>query len=110
MEKILPLKIFLQNRHRPVTLKEYDTGGLNCCSCCVCLQDNHVIKYTPREAYAASYLGEKQRGAIFTGPGSMKAANICGLISVGAVSSDPQKYTKVRHEKKTIVVFSMRIW
>jgi hypothetical protein len=61
-----------------------------------------VIKYTPREAYAASYLGEKQRGAIFTGPGSMKAANICGLISVGAVSSDPQKYTKVRHENRVI--------
>jgi hypothetical protein len=68
-----------------------------------------VIKYTPREAYAASFLGEKQRGAIFTGPGSMKAANICGLISVGAVSSDPQKYTKVRH-KKNQCCGSMTFW
>jgi hypothetical protein len=54
-----------------------------------------VIKFTSRAQYEDSYLGDKKRGAVFTGPGFRKAANVFGFLSVGAVSTDPQKYTKV---------------
>lgn len=58
------------------------------------IQDNHVIKYTPRAAYQDSYMGERDQVAIFTGPGRRKAENIVGFLTVGAISTDPQKYTK----------------
>jgi hypothetical protein len=54
-----------------------------------------VVSFTPRAQYESSYLGEKKQRAVFTGPGFRTAPNIFGFVSVGAVSTDPQKYTKV---------------
>ena len=56
--------------------------------------DNHVVKFTPREEYDRSYLGQKDLRPCFTGPGRKKRANIYGMVLVGSHSTDPQKYTK----------------
>jgi len=58
------------------------------------VQDNHVIKYTSRAAYDDSYIAEKFNIASFTGNETRKAAKITGFVTVGALSTDPQKYTK----------------
>jgi len=58
------------------------------------IQDNHVVKYTSRAAYSDSYLGEKRQAASFVGTDGRKGPHITGFITVGAVSTDPQKYTK----------------
>jgi len=62
------------------------------------IQDNHVVKYTPREKYDDSYVAELSLRPKYASakpvlmPG--KKANVTGFVTVGAVSSDPQKYTK----------------
>jgi len=58
------------------------------------VQDNHAIKYTSRADYERSYLGEKRQSPVYTGPGDKKASNIVGFVTVGAQSTDPQRYTK----------------
>jgi len=58
------------------------------------IQDNHVVKYTSRSAYNDSYLGEKRQAASFIGSDGRKGKHITGFVTVGAVSTDPQKYTK----------------
>jgi large subunit ribosomal protein L3 len=58
------------------------------------IQDNHVIKYTSRSQYEDSYVGEKHNIATYTGPGNKKGDHLTGFVTVGAVSTDPQKYTK----------------
>jgi len=65
------------------------------------IQDNHVVKYTPRAAYDETLLAEKKESPTFTFPlhferikPNKKADNLTGFVTVGAVSTNPQKYTK----------------
>jgi len=58
------------------------------------VQDNHVIKYTPRTKFEDSYIGEKFNIPSFTGNNNKKSENLTGFVTVGAISTDPQKYTK----------------
>jgi len=83
---VLAVKIGVQ----PLWLKD----GRQIVTTLLHVQDNHVVKYTSRSKYDDSYLAEKQRVANFLGPTNRKAAKITGFVTVGAVSTDPQKYTK----------------
>jgi len=56
--------------------------------------DNHVIKFTPRDEYDRSYVGQLDQRPCYTGKGRKKNANIYGMLVVGSHSTDPQKYTK----------------
>jgi len=61
------------------------------------IQDNHVVKYTPRATYDTSYIAEKDNSPTFTNKNESlngKAQHFTGFVTVGAVSTDPQKYTK----------------
>jgi len=51
------------------------------------VEDNHVIKYIPPEEYEKTYLGQKKGVPMV---GDLKL----GSLVVGALSSDPQKFTK----------------
>jgi len=58
------------------------------------IQDNHVIKYTPRSKYDESYLGQKKMSPSYVRHGVAPSDKLTGFVTVGAVSTDPQKYTK----------------
>ncbi|XP_023336994.1 39S ribosomal protein L3, mitochondrial [Eurytemora carolleeae] len=83
---VLAVKIGVQ----PIWLK----NGKQIITTLLHVQDNHVIKFTTRSEYEDSYVGEKNRIANYTGSGNKKGDHITGLVTVGAVSTDPQKYTK----------------
>eukprot|EP00088_Acartia_fossae_P068539 TRINITY_DN8719_c0_g1_i2.p1 TRINITY_DN8719_c0_g1~~TRINITY_DN8719_c0_g1_i2.p1 ORF type:complete len:388 (-),score=53.94 TRINITY_DN8719_c0_g1_i2:405-1568(-) len=84
---VLAVKIGIQ----PLWLK----NGKQIVTTMLHIQDNHVVKYTPRTAFEDSYMGSKKLIPKYT---TVKPTdvnpNMVGFVTVGAVTTDPQKYTK----------------